>query len=233
MPSDPPDDFTLKPEAWEVRGRYFLVFLLAGLSVFASWPLRVLVWGLLLALLRLGYLAELTPVRFSRGLLYRGNDRRRASEATRLWGPVVLGLWPRFGVWFQDGTKWWLPLGPGWHLLWDALRRENPALPDWRETPLCLYFLVQAASRRARSSVPGELYELAEALSLRNALFPWGWFALAAVGFGLLAWAVAPSSPADAVVVSIALGTIGEAGQNAAALRRLRGVQEGGFCRPG
>jgi len=231
MPSEPLRDFVLEPEAWEGRGRYFSLLFLAGLSVFTSWPLRVLVWGLLLALVRWGYLAELTPVRFYQGVLYRGNDRRRSAEVAELLGLVVLGLWPRFGMQFHDGTIWWLPLGPGWHLLWDALRQERPSLADWRQTSLCLYFLVKAASQRARSSVPGELYELAEELSLQKALPPWGWFALAAVGFGLLAWTAAPHSPADATLVSIVLGLVVEAWSNVAALRRLRGVQEGGFCR--
>ncbi len=116
---------------------------LLGVALF-GWFLpgrfRYLLWLSIAGILRLGFLEELRP--------------------------VVFGLWPRFGVRFRDGALWWLPLGPNWYLLWDALREGRPGLADWRRTPLAAYFLVQAKQKKVRPEVPGELYPIAEELEL-------------------------------------------------------------------
>ncbi len=142
---------------------------LLGVALF-GWFLpglfRYLLWLSVAGLLRLGFLEELRPVIYARGRLLRGGEARAVAEVAVLEGRVVAGLWPRFGVRFRDGALWWLPLGPNWYLLWDALREVRPELVDWRSTPLAAYFLVQARGERVRPEVPGELYEIAEEIEI-------------------------------------------------------------------
>ncbi len=142
------------------------ILVLALLGWWLPYYLRYPLWLSLAAVLRLGFLDELTPLRYDRGRLYRGGERREKAGIVSLCGPVVAGVWPRFGVRFKDGTRWWLPLGANWYLLWDELRRGRPELAGWRDTLLAPYFLIEAKRGPVRPEVPGELYPIAEELNL-------------------------------------------------------------------
>lgn len=168
MPSEPLRDFALKPERWQRELRAFGVLFLAFSAGFWPSPWREAFWALLVVLLRLGFLTELSPVYYREGWLVRGERARPAREVRDLVGAVLLGVWPRFGVRFEDGERWWLPLGRGWTLLWEELRRIRPELPDWRKTPLCPYYLMLATSDSPSEAVPGELIELALRLRLKG-----------------------------------------------------------------
>ena len=168
MPSEPLPDFALTPERWQRELRALGVLALAFSAGFWPSPLREAFWLLLFLLLRRGFLTELSPVYYRQGWLVRQGRRRRAEEVRDLIGAVVWGLWPRFGLRFEDGERWWLPLGRGWTLLWQELRRVRPELPDWRRTPLCPYYLMLATSESPPESVPGELIELAAWAQLKG-----------------------------------------------------------------
>jgi len=203
MPSEPLRDFTLKPGRWQRELRAVGLLLVALSAWFWPSPLREALWLSLVYLLRQGILSELAPVRYREGRLMREGRVREAGDAEALIGTVVYGLWPRFGVRFPGQEVWWLPLGRGWTLLWEELRRANPALPDWRETPLCPYYLMLADSDPPPEAVPGELIERVAALGLKGKLRP---SFLSLVAFSAVGGAL------SAIILPPGLGPFGELG---------------------
>jgi len=227
-----PSDLILAPDPWDRWGRAFGFGFVALTGLFLSLPYRVFVWTLLALLVRWGFFAELVPVRLRQGRLYRGLCWRELEEAVDLRGVVVAGLWPRFGVRFADGATWWLPLGRGWTLVWDAIRQRSTGLPDWRSTPLFLFFLARARDAAPPAALPGELVDCAERLGLGTSR-PGFFLSLAVTGVALRigGW-LSPAvihGAADELGFWLALGTAVEALAGVYALHRLRALQEG--CR--
>ena len=152
----------LKAPFSEVLKRAVFVLALALGGWFLPKPFRFLLWLSLALWLRTGYLEELLPVVYRDGALRRKGRMRPLAEVEALFGPVVAGLWPRFLVRFRGGEVWGLPLAPGWHRLWEVLRRFHPGLADWRTTPLGAHYLELAKRGIKAPEIPEELYALAD-----------------------------------------------------------------------
>ena len=229
------DELELRAPFAVLAQRAFYLLFFAAAAWFADPALRYLVWFLVALLVRDGLLEELRPVRYLRGLLERGGERRPVEGIVELRGVVVLGLWPRIAVGFSDGERWWLPVVANWYLLWDRLRAENPRLPDWRETPLCLFFLARTKSPSYLSRTPGELVELAEALALPSHGPGFFFSLLVAFALSTASGLFAPGlrGPMSDFLIGLAGGFLSEAFGSLLALRRLRVYQEGGWCRRG